>query len=272
MADEKKPAPVAQPAKKTCFVIGPIGKEDSDTRRNADNLFHGLIEPALQECGIDFDVRRADHIPDPGSITEQVINAVVDSDLVIADLSERNPNAYYELGIRHAARKPTIHVIAVGHEIPFDNKDNRAISFDPLSITSLRKIRPLLLEQIRSCMAPGYKPSNPVTLALGAKEIRLSADPRDKVVSDLTEQMIALRLEVANISRQRRGSPWMDMFREDKSDEGISDVTVDALGNMFLKRKDGQVVQILPDAGGVLRTHNISKQYLVKKLKKEEKE
>lgn len=189
---DKKPAKDAAPAKKTCFVIGPIGAEGSETRRNADNLFLGLIKPAIDECGIPFDVLRADHMTNPGSITEQVINAVIDSDLVIADLSERNPNAYYELGIRHVVQKPTIHVIAVGQEIPFDNRDSRAIHFDPIDLAALVRARQSLVKHIESCMAADYTPSNAVTLALGAKQLKLSGDPKEQAIADLLQRVHVL--------------------------------------------------------------------------------
>ncbi len=192
---DNKAAAEAHPPK-TCFVIGPIGSDDSDTRRNADNVYLGLIEPALIASGLGFDVTRADKITKPGSITEQIINSVLDADLVIADLSERNANAFYELGIRHAANKPTIHLIAEGHEIPFDNQDHRAIRFHPLSFTKLQEKVPELSQQIKNCMVSSYKVSNPVTLALGTKKLNLSADPRDKVIAEISDQLAALTRKV----------------------------------------------------------------------------
>jgi len=144
---------------------------------------------------------------DPGSITEQVINAVLDADLVVADLSERNPNAFYELGIRHVVRKPVIHLIGIGSDIPFDNKDYRTIAFDPLNLDALQATQVELCAHIETIFKAGYKVSNPVTLALGAKALRLTGDPKDKIIADLVEQVrsISVRIEeIENTSEHSR--------------------------------------------------------------------
>src|SRR5262245_29205679 len=88
------------PETKTCFVIAPIGEQDSVVRKRSDQIFKYLIGPAAQECG--YTALRADQIAEPGIITTQVIQHIVDDPLVVADLTGRNPNVFYELAIRHA--------------------------------------------------------------------------------------------------------------------------------------------------------------------------
>ena len=87
--------------KKTCFVVGPIGADGTEVRDQADWLLEAVIRPALEPLG--YDVIRSDGIAEPGLITEQVINLVRDADLVVADLTGHNANAFYELALRHAA-------------------------------------------------------------------------------------------------------------------------------------------------------------------------
>jgi hypothetical protein len=109
---------MSEAATKTCFVIGPIGDTGTETRTNADWLLKGIIRPVL-EGKFGFKVIRSDEISDPGMIDSQVINAVIDADLVIADLSEHNPNAFYELAIRHREARPVIHMTREP-KLPFD--------------------------------------------------------------------------------------------------------------------------------------------------------
>src|SRR3989339_2254786 len=94
---------------KSCFVIAPIGEPDSDTRKRSDQVLKHIIRPAVEACG--YKAVRADEIDKPGIITSQVIQRVVDDPLVVADLTESNPNVFYELAIRHALRKPLIQLI-----------------------------------------------------------------------------------------------------------------------------------------------------------------
>jgi hypothetical protein len=56
-------------------------------------------------------VFRADQIDTPGMTTSQVLRAVQESDLVVADLTGHNPNVFYELAVRHAVENSVIHVI-----------------------------------------------------------------------------------------------------------------------------------------------------------------
>ena len=62
-------------------------------------------------------------------IDSQVINNTLDCNLVIADLTGQNPNAFYELGIRHMSEKPIIHMAEEGENLPFDMKPFRTIIY-----------------------------------------------------------------------------------------------------------------------------------------------
>ncbi|MDR7145186.1 hypothetical protein [Rhizobium sp. BE258] len=127
--------------KKTCFVVGPIGDDDSDDRIHADWLLEEIIEPVFREHFPDFHVARADRMPNPGQITTQVITALLDSELVIADLTTLNPNAFYEIGIRHTIQKPIIHMHLEGQRIPFDVASVRSVKFSRRRPSDLRSAR-----------------------------------------------------------------------------------------------------------------------------------
>jgi hypothetical protein len=118
-----------------CFYITPIGNEGSEQRQHADLFMGSLIEPALQEFGMKL--VRADQIGEPGLITAQVIEHIVQSPLVIADLSYHNPNVFYELALRHTVRRPIVQVIRSTDRIPFDLQPFRTITIDNTSIYTL---------------------------------------------------------------------------------------------------------------------------------------
>lgn len=113
---------------KECFVISPIGSEGSETREHANKLLEYIIREALEDY--EYTVIRSDEMSEPGSITSQVIRKVVDSDLVIADLTDHNPNVFYELAIRHATGDPYIQLIDTSQNIPFDISDLRTIKYN----------------------------------------------------------------------------------------------------------------------------------------------
>jgi hypothetical protein len=90
----------------TCFYITAIGAEHSEERKHSDLFLGNIVEPALQPFNLN--VIRADAIDKPGMITRQVIEYLIRSRLVIADLSFHNPNVFYELALRHAMRLPIV--------------------------------------------------------------------------------------------------------------------------------------------------------------------
>lgn len=120
---------------KICFYISPIGEEESEHRKHSDLFLGSIVEPALEEFALK--VIRADQIGKPGMITAQIIEYILKSKLVIADLSYHNPNVFYELSLRHACRLPTVQVIRKCDKIPFDMDQFRTIQIDTTDIFSL---------------------------------------------------------------------------------------------------------------------------------------
>src|SRR6201985_1559988 len=135
---------------RTCFVVGPIGKRGSKERTHADTLFNKIIKPAFTLIKKTMHVVRADHIATPGTIDSQIVTHLIEARLVIADLTTRNPNAFYELGIRHMANKPVIHIYKRGRKIPADVSLFRAVEISYSSAVAIGKSRAELAKAIKA--------------------------------------------------------------------------------------------------------------------------
>src|SRR5687767_606167 len=92
-----------------CFVISPIGPADSEVRRRADGVLSAIIEPAVGP--LNLVPVRADRISESGHITTQVIEHVLKAAAIVADLSDHNPNVFYELAVAHAFSRPVVQII-----------------------------------------------------------------------------------------------------------------------------------------------------------------
>jgi len=112
---------------KDCFVVSPIGDEDSEVRENADEVLDYIIRPVLEE--FDYSVTRADKISKSGRITVQVFDELATSDLVIGDLTGLNPNVMYEMGVRLSLGTPFIQLAKEEQDLPFDTSDFRTIFY-----------------------------------------------------------------------------------------------------------------------------------------------
>lgn len=133
---------------KTCFIVSPIGDEGSDVRKRADQLFKYIIEPVCQKC--DFDAVRVDHINQADSITQTIIDYLKTSELVIADMTDHNPNAFYEMGYRASTNKPMIHMKEKGVAIPFDISSIRAFDYNLTDLDSVAEVKTRLEQTINA--------------------------------------------------------------------------------------------------------------------------
>src|SRR5580704_3747330 len=83
-------------------------------------------------------------------IGDRMISDIIHAELVVADLTDLNPNAFYELGIRHSTVKPTIHVAKFGTQLPFDTVAHRTIFIDLAEWQSTERGRAQLAAMARA--------------------------------------------------------------------------------------------------------------------------
>lgn len=77
-----------------------------------------------------FEVARGDERIHGGEIFPHLLRLLVEARLVIANISGRNPNVFYELGIAHALDKPVILIANKKAQVPFDMQSKRIIFYD----------------------------------------------------------------------------------------------------------------------------------------------
>lgn len=112
-----------------CFVISPIGKEDSETHEKFKEIYDHIIKPAIKYSGYKLEVIRADDIKKPGSWINDILKYLQSSFIVIADLTDQNPNVFYELGVRHSLSPRTILIAQSTDDIPSDLRSYRSIVY-----------------------------------------------------------------------------------------------------------------------------------------------
>lgn len=106
----------------TCFVMMPFAPPIGD-------YFGKIYEPAITKAGLKA-MRADDDIFGTGKIIDQIWNGIHSAKVLIAELTNRNPNVYYELGLAHALKKPVVLVCSNEQDVPFDLKHIRVIYYD----------------------------------------------------------------------------------------------------------------------------------------------
>jgi hypothetical protein len=152
-----------------CFVVTPIGDEDSEQRKHANMILKSIIEPVVVELGLR--AVRADQIDRAGLITKQIFECLARAKVCVADLSFNNPNAFYELGVRHMCKLPTVQMIRKGDRIPFDVAQGRTIKIDMTDVYSIMEsvesAKRELRQHLKAALAPEYKgEDNPINTYL----------------------------------------------------------------------------------------------------------
>ena len=94
--------------------------------------YHDLYRDVITSVSKEYNLRayHAGEVFGPGVILNDIVKGIVDAKIVIAEVTERNPNVYYELGYAHALRKPTILIAERGKPPPFDISGYRHLFYD----------------------------------------------------------------------------------------------------------------------------------------------
>jgi hypothetical protein len=124
LATNMKKKPKQKPAKakkEKCFVIMPFGGY-------FDTYYDDVYIPAIEAAGLE--PRRADDIFRPSPIINDIWELTKEAKIILADLSKRNANVFYELGMAHALSKPAILVTESLADVPFDLQSLRVLVYN----------------------------------------------------------------------------------------------------------------------------------------------
>lgn len=106
----------------SCFVMMPFADP-------IGGYYKKIYEPAIEKTGL-RPIRADDEIFAVGKIIDQVWAGIGAAKVLVAELTGRNPNVFYELGLAHALKKPVVLVASNENDVPFDVRHIRVIYYD----------------------------------------------------------------------------------------------------------------------------------------------
>ncbi len=116
---EKKEEP--KTGQKRAFILMPF-------KNPYDSYYPAIFKPALEEVG--YKVFRSDDLFTARPVIKDIQESIKKADLILCEMSEKNPNVFYELGLAHAIGKPAIMVSHNEDDIPFDLRHIRIIFYN----------------------------------------------------------------------------------------------------------------------------------------------
>ena len=184
--------------KEKCFVIMPISDPDEYDQGHFQKIYDQIFIPAIKNAG--YIPHRVDDDKSSHSIQSSIIKELIEAPMVLCDLSSRNPNVLYELGIRHAYNKPVVLVQENGTERVFDIGGINTIDYHPSRIYD-----EVLEDQIKIATAITATKENRSSYSLTQLVEISSADISNGDVSNedrLTVTLASLQNELGYIRKQ----------------------------------------------------------------------
>jgi len=114
-----------------------------------NELYHDVIKPVCERISVNS--IRADETYTSGLILTDIVRQIAESKFIIADISPKNTNVYYELGYAHALGKPTILIAEKETELPFDVSTFRTLFYEN-SIRGKKQIEQGLEKHIKAIL------------------------------------------------------------------------------------------------------------------------
>lgn len=149
----------------SCFVMMPFGHW-------YDRYYQEIYVPAIRDAG--FEPVRADELFSTGSVVEQIWEQIEKSKVLLAELTDKNPNVFYELGLAHAARKPVVFTAGRVEDVPFDLRHLRVIVYEVREPSWAEKLKRLITDYLRNAARdPARSIPHPFRSSL------MSEDPRE---------------------------------------------------------------------------------------------
>ncbi len=183
--------------KKKCFVIMPISKTKSCTSDEWAGIFEHMIKPAVTGSKLGFDCEQAK--PLTGAFIRDILDRLNRADVVIADLTDKNPNVFYELGIRHTLKNRTILIVQNIKHVPSDLRSYWVVTYEK-DLTGAEKFKRRVREILREMQKNPDKPDSPVADFLGLKNIDIFAYEKSANLKKLSALITELSYDVNSIA------------------------------------------------------------------------
>jgi hypothetical protein len=179
---------------KTAFVIMLFSGTQTCTEEQWTEIFQDVFRPAFLDRG--YGCERAQ--PSIGNLTGSIVDQLRTSRVVLADLTDRNPNVFYELGIRHSLRRGTIIVAQHPNHVPSDLRGYWFLTYGirPSEVRAFKASISALLDQMET--KPDQSDS-PVSEYLEREHISISGYTQRENIRKLTALYTELTGNIADL-------------------------------------------------------------------------
>ncbi len=255
---------------KSCFVIMPISDNANYDSGHFDRVYEYLIKPAVLQAGLN--PIRADSIKKTNYIMIDVLKRLIESDMAVCDLSSKNPNVLYELGIRQAFDKPVTLIKDDITDRIFDIQGFRDFEYDStLRIDTVEKEREKLTEIIENTLKNEPKEVNSIVDLLSIQ--KASVENELKISPELSVILKSIENIDSKLSKLQdsRNNISDNLFSSENETFPISELKDLKVGDDVIHKRFGQgkLIKIegkLPNLKGTVIFDGVGEKQLLLKF------
>jgi hypothetical protein len=207
--------------KDICFVIMPFSREWSD------EYYEELYCSAILKAGLE--PHRADDLFAPNTVVEDIWNYTKKAKIILADLTGKNPNVFYELGLAHAIAKPVILITEFEEDIPFDLRAIRIIKYNKNNHNWGETLKKSITQAIKEIIENPENSIPPTFLRTSKESKGVVVSSTEKEILELKNDIELLKKEVHSRALSRIDRPSANSARVQIRDyirHGLSDESI----------------------------------------------
>jgi hypothetical protein len=182
-------------ARAICFTIMPFGEW-------FDDYYADLYCPAIKAAGLD--PKRADDLYRPSTIVNDIWEYTQTAKVILADLTGKNPNVFYELGLAHALAKPAILITESINDVPFDLRSLRVIEYDKNQPDWGAALQSSITKSIQEVAQSPLESVLPTFLTVKTAAKPKEVSEKDRAILEMKRDIDLLRAE---FSRRSKSEP-----------------------------------------------------------------
>jgi hypothetical protein len=198
-----------------CFTIMPFGGF-------FDKYYAEIYKPAITSSGLT--PKRADDLYRPSTIVNDIWAYTRSAKLILADLTGKNPNVFYELGLAHALAKPAILVAESIDDVPFDLRALRVLEYDKNEPNWGDSLREKISKSISEIVTSPLQSVLPAFLETREQNKTPKITEQDRINLELRQDLDLLRGELRRARLSSSSSPERSMGPEEAEDNIRRDV------------------------------------------------
>ena len=129
-----------------CFVIMPFGDDALQV------VYEDCVRPVVQDvCGLYCE--RGDDVFGSNVIMDDIKSSIATAGIVLADLTGKNANVFYEVGICHALDKPVLLMAQSMDDVPFDLRHRRVLVYE-YTVRGVKRFEKALADHLNAMQSP----------------------------------------------------------------------------------------------------------------------